>query len=189
MNPLLIVVETRFGQCAKIADHVADRIRSRGHEIYLEQSPGAHPIPIEEYAAVIVIAAIYNRRHPEAIEAFVRAHARALSSHPSAFLSVSIGAAARSAWVRAGVARVARELLARTGWTRPHLLMTGGCIAYPLYSPGMRRTMRLAAWLFGLPTDTSQSHELTNWDAVDETVDEVLSDLEVIAHRTPLRVA
>lgn len=190
MNPVLIVVETQFGQCGKIADHVALRVRSRGHEIYLEQSPGAHPVPLYEYSAVIVIAAVYNGRHPDSIEQFVRSHASALSACPTAFLSVSIGTASRSAWVRAGAARVARQLLETTGWERPHVLLTGGCIAYPLYTPSVRRWMRVAAWLFGLPTDTSKSHELTSWSSVDDTVDEVLADLETIAQRTrPASVA
>jgi len=189
MNPVLIVVETRYGHCGKIADHIVDRVRSKGLEIYLEQSPGAHPVPVSEFSAVIVVAAVYNRELPHSIRRFVREHAYALSSCPSAFVCVSLGAASTRMSARRSIGQLMELFLEETGWRRRHLLMTGGAIAYPLYTPSMRRWVKLAAWVFGLPTDTSRTHDLTNWRSVDDLVDDIVSDVEIVRHRTPLRVA
>ncbi|MBX3232543.1 MAG: hypothetical protein KIT84_16330 [Labilithrix sp.] len=189
MNPVLVVVETRHGHCAKIAERVVDRIRAEGLEVYLEQSPGAHPIAVSRFGAAVVIAAVYDRRYPRSIEELVRSHAYALSSCPSAFISVSLGAAAKRKSAKAGIARLTRSFLERTGWRRCHVVMTGGCIAYPLYAPWLRRTMRMAAWLMGLPTDTTKSHDLTTWSAIDDAADEVLADLATLRLQTPMRVA
>ena len=177
--PVLVVYDTRYGTCAKIATHVEARLRRLGYDFDVEQTPGGRPLSLDEYSAIIVIAAVYNQRHPESIEHFVRAHHRALAYHPTAFISVSLGAAAKLRFVRAGVHRVAERLFHENGWHPKRVLFTGGSLDYPIYSPTMRRWMRTAAFVFGLPTDTSHRHELTKWDDVDNIVDDVLDDIDV----------
>lgn len=189
MNPILIVAESRYGHCAKIADFIAEHVRSRGGQSHVEQATTASSIAVSAFAGVVVIAPIYHESHPASIADFVRAHAYALSIAPSVFISVSMGSVAKTPRARRNAAVIAEGFLESTGWREPHLLMAGGCIAYPDYTAGVRRVVQLTAWRYGLPTDTSRRHELTDWDAVAATVDTLLSSIEVVAHRSPLRVA
>jgi menaquinone-dependent protoporphyrinogen oxidase len=175
---ILVVYETRFGTCMKIAASVEAQIRARGYEFDVEPGPGARPVPVEEYAAVIVIAPIYNRRHPESIERFVRQYAPDLAKRPTAFISVSLGAASRLALARAGARSVTKGMLDRSKWQPSCVLYTGGSLDYPIYTTPIRRWMRVAAFFFGLPTDVTRRHELTRWDDVVKVVDDVIARVE-----------
>lgn len=175
MRPILIVFDTRHGQSTRIAERLERRIRELGHEIDVEQNPGARPLLLHELSAVVVVAPIYNRRHTESIERFVLQYGRSLSSKPTAFVSVSMGAASKLRIVRHGVRRIAHRLFDRSGWRPSHEVYVGGSIDYPVYDPTVVRWMRTAAFLFGLPTDTSRRHELTNWDEVVEAADAIVA--------------
>jgi menaquinone-dependent protoporphyrinogen IX oxidase len=177
-GPVLVVFETRYGTCAKIAGHIEKRLRMRGHVVDVESTPGARPLSLEEYSAVIVIAAVYNQRHPEAIERFVRQHTHSLSWRPTAFISVSLGAAARLRFIRTSIRRIAERFFETTGWRPSRVLYAGGTLDYPVYSSPMLRWTRTAAFVFGLPTDTTRRHELTSWDDIDELVDAVLDEVD-----------
>jgi menaquinone-dependent protoporphyrinogen oxidase len=177
--PILVVFETRYGTCGKIAGHIEKRLRARGHLVDVEPTPGAHPLSLDEYAAVIVVAAVYNQHHPVGIEHFVRQHSHGLSRRPTAFISVSLGAAARLRFVRTSIRRVAERLFETSGWRPSRVLYTGGSLDYPVYTPAMLRWTRTAAFVFGLPTDTTRRHELTRWDDVDDLVDAVVDEVDV----------
>jgi menaquinone-dependent protoporphyrinogen IX oxidase len=178
-GPILVVFETRYGTCAKIAGHIEKRLRARGHVVDLESTPGARPLSLDEYSAVIVIAAVYNQHHPESIERFVRQHTQSLSWRPTAFISVSLGAAARLRFIRKSIRRIAERFFEATGWRPSRVLYTGGTLDYPVYSPAMLRWTRTAAFVFGLPTDTTRRHELTRWDDIDAVVDAVLDEVDL----------
>lgn len=177
-RPILVVFDTRHGHCAVIARRIEERIRARGHDAGVEHAPGGQPLSLDDYAAAIILAPVYNRRHLESIERFVLAHVPGLRTVPTAFISVSLGAAARLRFVRKGIAKIAERLFASARWRPDHVLYAGGRIDYPVYSPAMQRWMRTAAFVFGLPRDTTRRHELTRWEDIDDVVDAVLGDVE-----------
>lgn len=178
MRPILVVFESRYGQSAKIGRWIEHRLHARGHVVDLEQSPGARPIPIREYAGVIIVAPVYNRHHPASIERFVHQYARSLADVPTAFVSVSFAARARLAFVRSAVQKVSFRLFRSAGWTPSRLAFVGGRIDYPIYTPAMTRAVHASAFVFGLPTDTTRAHELTNWDELADIADSVVTDVE-----------
>lgn len=178
MDPILVVFDTHHGQSARIARRIEERIRARGLAVDLEQTPGHRPLSIEDTSAVIVVAPVYNRRHTDSIEWFVSHHARDLSMRPTTFISVSIGAASRLRVVKRGIRRIATQLFHKSGWHPSRDVYVGGSLDYPIYEPAICRWMQAAAFLFGLPTDTSRRHELTSWSEVDEATDALLLELE-----------
>jgi menaquinone-dependent protoporphyrinogen IX oxidase len=62
-------------------------------------------------------------------------------------------------------------------WQPSVVVAVGGAIAFPLYNPVLRWVMKLIAKKEGGSLDTSRTHELTNWDAVERATVDLLSTL------------
>jgi menaquinone-dependent protoporphyrinogen oxidase len=121
---------------------------------------------------------VYFGRHPKASEAFMRLHADAISSRPSAFLSVSGWAGSSDEAERGKADQLARRLLAHTG-VRPSLVgIAGGALAYPRYGFLTRWIIRRISARRGGPTDTTRVHEATDWAALDEMIGDFVRLLE-----------
>ena len=74
MTKILIGYGTSEGQTARIADHLAKVIRSRGFEaesLDLKRSPD---ISLDAYHGVIIGGSIHMGKHQEEVADFVRQH-------------------------------------------------------------------------------------------------------------------
>ncbi len=180
MASVLVVFESKYGQTEKIAAHIADAAQRRGHATKLLRASEARFVDMHGEDAVFVVAPVYFARYPRAIEAFVRAQADLLSSKPSGFVSVGNGAASSSAEERRRALRVARKVLAETGFKARSVTAVGGALAYPRYGMVLRLVMKAIAKREGEPTDVKRVHELTDWAVVDYATNGVLDALEMI---------
>ena len=102
----------------------------------------------------------------DSAEAFVREHAGELSSHPSAFFSVSLAAISPNPAERDEAARIAATFPVRTGWRPSEIASVAGRLAYTQYGFLTRFIMKRIARRQGGPTDTTRDYEFTNWDNV-----------------------
>jgi menaquinone-dependent protoporphyrinogen oxidase len=166
MAHVLIVYGTTEGQTAKIAQHIADVGRRRGHRVDLAPAAelGEHP-PLAHDAA-IVGASLHEGHYQRSIDRFCRNHAAWLRGLPSAFFSVSLGAASRDPDEPRAVEALMKSFLERSGWAPLRTASFAGALRYMQYSWLKRALMRSIARHEGGATDTSQDHEYTDWDQV-----------------------
>lgn len=179
MASVLVVFESKYGQCSKIAEHIGEAARARGHAVRVLHVGDVGGAQLPQYDAVAVVAPVYVGRHPRSVVAFVRAHARELGAVlRTAFVSVSNSAASGDPVALRQARDLAEACPARVGWRPDVVALAGGAIAYPRYGFITRFMMKRIARGNGGPTDVSRVHELTDWAQVDKDVASLLEPLD-----------
>jgi menaquinone-dependent protoporphyrinogen oxidase len=184
MKPILILYATREGHTRRIAEHIAATIRSRG---YSADVVDAADLPLnfsmDAYDAAVLAASVHQGKHEEEMVSFVEQFRDGLESMRAIFLSVSLSEAgvedpaanpegrARAA---ADVQRMIDAFLKKTGWHPSKVRAVAGALSYTQYNFLVRFVMKRIAKAQGASTDTTHDHELTDWEALDHIVDEVV---------------
>lgn len=179
MASILVVFESKYGQCSKIAEHIGETARARGHLVRVLHVADLGGVEVPRYDAVAVVAPVYVGRHPRSVVAFVRARAKELDATlRSAFVSVSNSAASGDPVALRKARDLAEACPALVGWRPDVVAIAGGAIAYPRYGFITRFMMKRIARANGGPTDVSRVHELTDWAQLDKDIASLLEPLE-----------
>ena len=167
---------TTEGQTRRIAERLVAIFREKGFTSRALDvaSSNADYVDWPHVHAAVVGASLHAHRHQRSAEAFVREHAGVLSSHPSAFFSVSLAAISPNPAERDEAARIAATFPVRTGWRPNEIVSVAGRLAYTRYGFLTRLIMKWIARRQGGPTDTSRDYEFTNWDDVARLADAVV---------------
>jgi menaquinone-dependent protoporphyrinogen oxidase len=172
----LIVYGSTQGQTHKIAEFAAERWRGQGHDVAVfdaaRLTAAVDPL---RYDAVLIAASLHAGGYQPAVATFAKEHAAALSSGPSAFLSVSLSAAGEDPGDRAGLQHCDAEFFSRTGWRPAHVHHAAGALAYTRYNFLLRWYMKRIARRRGASTDTSRDCEFTNYGALRQFLDAFLA--------------
>lgn len=153
LSAVLVVYSSIEGHTARIAQRVAEVLRSAGHRVDL--LPAGPYLARSDYAGVIVGASVHYGHHPANLGRWLKT--AGLGGRPSAFFSVSLGAKEH----------YATKFLRRAGW-RPQLTAVfRGALQYSKYGPIKRRVVQAFAAVAGHDTDTSRDYDYTDWKAVD----------------------
>ena len=180
MPEFAIVYTTREGQTARVAQHIADRLRTRADVTAHVFSTEEAPQRLADFDAIAVGGSVHFGKHESDLLDYVRKHRDELTARPSAFFSVS-GAAGSEVESYAGQASdYANEFIDQTGWNPDVVGIFAGAIKYTQYGFIKKRIMRHIAKKEGEPTDTSRDHELTDWADVDAFADDLLAHLAPI---------
>ena len=128
---ILIVYGSHYGQTAKIALRIAERLRRQSDEEVTVLCGDELPLglALDGYSGVIVGASVRFGRHQRYIERFAREHARELAARPSVFFSVSGSAGGKSTEERREAEAAVGRFLAATGWRAFEVATFGGAIA------------------------------------------------------------
>lgn len=186
LKPIAVFYATREGHTHKIAERVADDLRTRGFEADVKNLRDKDAIKLSDYAGVILAASVHIGTHEPEMVAFVKQHRAELESMPSAFLSVTLSevGAERANATAEGHARFVADvqgMLARffedTGWHPRRVKPVVGALLYTKYNFLIRFVMRRIAKKAGAETDTSRDYEYTDWVALDHFVDEVADEI------------
>lgn len=181
-RPVLVLYATREGQTRRIAEHVAASLRSRGFSADLRDARTDPPRSVAEYGGAILAGSVHAHRHEPELVAFARAHREELEQLPTAFLSVSMAAAAlddatappgKHDEALAGVEKMVRTFFEQTGFRADRVKPVAGALAYTKYSGPERLVMKVIAAFNEGSTDTSKDHEYTDWEALDRFVAEL----------------
>lgn len=168
MATIAIAYATRDGHTAKVAAHLAAAIRRAGHEVQVLDADKRPRAPhLAQADAVIVAAPIRSGGYPRSIARFVRAHVRKLSGTPTAFCSIGLAVASRTANGRAQTQPIVDAFQRKTGWRPGRTELVAGALKYTKYNFVVRFVMRRIATANGGDVDTSRDYEYTDWDALD----------------------
>lgn len=168
---ILVTFHSSEGQTAKIADHIAQLLRESGTEVDL------HPVDVAPspagYDAVVVGDSIHVSHHSQELTEYLRHHASALDSIPSALFQVSITSIGTDPDHMAIAQGMVDTLLHATGFRPDAVGLFAGSLAYTKYGWVKRRMVAAIAKKSGLDTDTTRDREYTDWDAVARFAHEV----------------
>lgn len=169
---ILIFYGTNYGQTAKVARFIADRLTTHGVATKLVNGDEApHDLSIADFDGVIVGGSIIRGRHQRCVRRFVSDNRDALNRVPSAFFSVSGSAGNRAARGQIDAQRCIEEFLCETGWHPVLTERVAGAMAFTKYNPLLRWMLRQISKRNGGPTDASRDHELTDWIRVERFAD------------------
>ena len=175
MTKIMIGYGTTEGQTARIADQLADGMRSHGFEVDAVDLTQSSNVQLDGYEAVIVGGSIHMGKHQEEVADFVRKNRAALERLPSAFFSVSLAAHGDMANAEAYVTNFEQQ----TGWHPTKVGLFSGSLLYRQYGflkrYMMKRIVRDKPGI--LSTDTSRDHTYTDWDQVKRFAEDFLEQL------------
>jgi menaquinone-dependent protoporphyrinogen oxidase len=164
---VLIIYGTTHGHTAKIAAAMADALRRAGVSTDVVDAKHWRQTPAPDaYRAVIVAASVVAGNYQRGVRRWVRAHAAALRTRPSAFVSVCLGVLERKPAVDAQLAHVRQRFFETTGWQPSETKVVAGALPYTKYNWLTRRMMVNIVRKGSGDTDTSRDYEYTDWDDV-----------------------
>ena len=170
MASILIVFSTREGQTARVVAHLSDALQGMGHQVLACSLATRFAGRPESYDAVIVAASVHAGEHGRRVAAFVKRHRRVLNSRPSAFVSVSLSAAALNEVAGKAAKTQAQRFLDSTGWRPDSIELAAGALRYSRFSRPWRWILRFAQRRFsgelaesGWP-DLTTEREYTDWN-------------------------
>jgi menaquinone-dependent protoporphyrinogen oxidase len=175
MSRILIPYGTTEGQTAKIAEVIADVIRSHGGEVETIDIRDVRNLIADGYDGVIVGASIHMSKHDKHVVEFVQHNRDRLDRVPSAFFSVSLAAHGDTEEADGYVEQFEQQ----TGWRPAKIALFSGALLYTHYGFVKRHLMKKIAHdkpgLLG--TDTSRDYVYTEWDGVKQFAEDFLAYL------------
>jgi menaquinone-dependent protoporphyrinogen oxidase len=168
---ILIAFGTIEGHSRKIAEWIADHVRTNGHNSrVIDVSALQVTIDVAGDDAVMIIAPVHQKTHPEAVLDFIFAHRDSLNANPTAFISVSLSAAfdGGQAEARSYVDR----LLKCADWQPAVTHLAAGALRYDEYDYFKEQIIRHVVLRGRGAADVKGDHEFTDWKALGRFVDD-----------------
>lgn len=172
MNPWLVLYWSQQGQAWRIANHMAHRLDTRFCDVRVRSITSIHETDLAEASGVIFGTSVHENRFPRVVKAFVKRHARTLSTLPSGLYSVSLSAASPDPDRRYEVQKMTAQLARDAGWHPKVCAAFAGQIPSPeeygfFKRMLLRRTLRR---VLGKGKDFA-TDDLTDWREVSRFVD------------------
>jgi menaquinone-dependent protoporphyrinogen oxidase len=169
---VVVLYGTTEGQTRKIAQFITSRLRSHGDAVtLLDATEATGAGDLADCDAAILAASLHAGRYQAPVIHFARTHKVRLSRLPSAFISVSLSAAGDDPEDWKGIAACADEFKAATGWSSAEVYHVAGAFRFTEYDFFKRWAMKLIAWKKNVKVSPGKDLELTDWNALGETVD------------------
>jgi menaquinone-dependent protoporphyrinogen oxidase len=137
MKPFLVVFASRSGQTRRLAEGMADRVRTLGHEVQI-QDVRTEALPLlERYAGVLLAASVHLGHHEREFLKFVRSRRGELDMLPTVFFSVSLTEAAAEdvhlpdqdrVDARLAVSKILEDFVLETGWRPQRAVPIAGAL-------------------------------------------------------------
>ena len=160
---ILLVYGTTEGQTRKIAAFLKAELEKTKHTVTLCDATD-NPVSPEGYDAILIGASMHIQKYQTSILNYIQNHKKQLNTLHSAFLSVSLTAAAddETSWKELKDITVA--FLSDTGWKPGMVEYVAGALRFTEYDFLKKFIMRQIAKKAGRPTDASHDTEYTDWD-------------------------
>ena len=170
----LVVYGTVEGHTHKIASKVAELIKARGQAVeVIDASARTSDVAVSDAQSCIVAAPVHQKRHPDSVVDFVRAHLDHLNELPSAFVSVSLAAAFPDG--ASDARNFADRLMQRTGWTPAAVHLAAGAVRCSEYDYFTEQILRHVVLKDHDDIDVSGEQVFTDWPALERFVGDFLA--------------
>ena len=164
MTDFLVLYGTTDGQTAKIANRLANELRSLGASADVaDAAMRPQPVP-ETYRAVVVAASIHAGGYQKSVRLWVRRHATSLAARPTAFVSVCLGVLQHDPKVDRDIDRIMEGFFAETGWRPTAPKVVAGALPYTKYNIIKRFMMRRIVRKAHGDIDITRDYEYTDWN-------------------------
>lgn len=162
MSRILVLYGTSEGQTAKIANAIADRLRSSELDVDVIRAGTADPVP-PDYDGIIVAGSIHVGGYHKPIAQWLRAHVTELADKPTAFVSVCLAIASKREKDRDEARAIPARFADGLHWHPAVIKVVAGALPYTKYNIFVRWIMKRIAAASGGDTDTSRDYEYTDW--------------------------
>jgi menaquinone-dependent protoporphyrinogen oxidase len=184
---ILIAYATTHGQTARIARRIAERLRSKGAEVVVDDVRSLpRALDLSHFDAVMLGSYVHGDRYARRLTRFIRRHVAELKATPSAFFSVCLLQLSKNAAKREATLRVPALRLTPLGWKPDMVELVAGALTWTKYGFFGSRLMK-AIWKGELgELDTTRDQIFTDWAAVDRFADAFLALVERRERREPV---
>lgn len=182
MKPFLVVYASRSGCTRRLAEGMADRVRTLGHEVQI-QDVRTEALPLlERYAGVLLAASVHLGHHERGMVRFVRSRRGELDGVPTVFFSVSLTEATvedvrrpdqERLDARRAVSKILEGFVLETGWRPQRAVPVAGALADPGHWP-LTRFLMWAVARQTLLDDVVREVTFTDRAALNREVDQLV---------------
>ena len=162
MADFLVIYGTTDGQTAKIANALANNLRSLGATAEVANAASSPPSPAR-YRAVVVAASVHAGGYQSEVAQWLGQHLDYLSARPTVFVSVCLGVLQHDPAVDAELEAIMDRFFEKTGWTPTIRKIVAGALPYTRYNVFKRWMMRRIIRKAGGDTDITRDYEYTDW--------------------------
>lgn len=178
---ILILYATLEGQTEKIAERIASRIRNNAHKVVTQATDHLPAdFKLDSYDAAIIGGPIHMGRYPKPLKKFVAKHHDWLNSKPSALFTVCMAINSQLPASRQEAENYGDKFRKETQWHPAQSVIFAGAVKFTQYGFLTRYIMKRISKHEGGNTDTSQDHEYTNWEAVEQFAEQFAEKLAAV---------
>jgi menaquinone-dependent protoporphyrinogen oxidase len=164
MTDFLILYGTTDGQTGKIAERLGNELRALGALAdVIDAARRPQPSP-DTYRVVVVAASVHAGGYQKPVRQWVRDHAGALRTRPTAFISVCLGVLQHDPNVDRELDAIMQRFFTETGWTPTAPKIVAGALPYTKYNVLKRWMMRRIVRKAHGDVDITRDYEYTDWN-------------------------
>ena len=173
MTKYLIIYSSVDGQTKKISERIFRKLSKRDSSTILSLEEACNE-DIDKFGFIIIGASIRYGKHRDNLYKFIKENKITLESKVTAFFSVNV-VARKPEKSEADTNPYMKKFIVLSDWKPNYLTVFAGKIDYPKLRIVDKVMIRIIMWLTKGPTDTSSSHEFTDWEKVDKFTEKISS--------------
>ena len=171
MSKCLIIYSSTDGHTKNICKRIIN-FSKKDYPIKLASLNESSNLELSEYDQIVIGASIRYGKHSKELYKFIKLNKKILEQKRSFFFSVN-AVARKSEKNTTETNPYIKKFLKISNWKPNKIEVFAGKIDYPNYNFFDRYIIKLIMYVTRGPTDTSQSHEFTDWLKVEDFAKEL----------------
>ena len=167
----LIIFSTTDGHTKKICEKIMNSLNNE-KLIKIVSLDEATKLDLSEFQRIIIGASIRYGKHSRELYKFIKLNRKILDQKQNVFFSVNV-VARKFEKNTPETNPYIKKFLKISKWQPKKLGVFAGKVDYPSYNIFDKYIIKLIMFVTGGPTDTSQSHEFTDWSKVEDFAKEL----------------
>ena len=167
----LVIYSSTDGHTKTICKRMIDFLKDK-NVTKLVSLNDAKKLNLSEFNKIIIGASIRYGKHSKELYKFIELNRNILNEKESVFFSVNV-VARKSEKNTPDNNPYIKKFLKISKWQPKKLGVFAGKVDYPSYNIFDKYIIKLIMFVTGGPTDTSQSHEFTDWSKVEDFAKEL----------------